>query len=397
MPATAKPATAGYIQGIQSPNMVINEEAFYNGTRRMRFPVKSLTAIAGLGSSDPVEIRKAGILSALMVRVKGTVAVATADPTAWLYNYPFNIVKEFRLSANGQSNLINCRGITIRALEMVTNPKINDRGIPKYFAGAAKTQGTLGLDTDVWGDASGDPNPGASSGAHAPTTYNIDVSYLLPVAADPTRLIGAIFGQSAATNINLEILWAPETELVTVGSAALTWTLKYSIDAISYTIPNMGGTMVVPNLNNFHQITEMRKGGLSAGNNELVLPGIGAGRHLERLLFQVHSTATYAGTPLALTDANYNGISWMYGGNDQPEYWPGGSYLAQDNERLTGSSLGKLWGIGVLDFASENAVRDLVDTSTTADLRLVLGLVSSPTTGYAQVAQELLCATSAGA
>jgi len=386
-----------FIQGVQSPNMVINPAVFYAATRRMRFPVKSATAISGLGSSDPVEIRKTGILSALVVRVTGTVAVATADPTAWLYDYPYNIVKEFRLSANGQSNLQSARGITIRAHELSTNPKLNDRGVSRYYAGAAKTQGTMALDSDVWGDASGDPNPGASSGAHAPTTYTVDLSYVIPVAADPKYLVGALFGQSSATNINLEIVWNTEAALVTVGSAALTWALTYAVDAVAYSIPQVGGQFVVPDLTQFHQLTEFRQGGLTANDNEIKLPGTGVGRKLLRMIFQVSRTSTYAGNPLAVNATNYNKVAWAYGGNDSPETWANGTRLAQQNERETGCHLGKLWGIGLIDFASEFALRDAIDMAATSDLRVILGLAASPTAGYAQVAQEVLAATAVGA
>jgi hypothetical protein len=386
-----------FVQGVQSPNMVINPTLFYAATRRMRFPVVSSTNIAGLGSSDPVEIRKNGILTALVVRVSGTVSVATADPTAWMYDYPYNIVKEFRLSANGQSNLISARGLTIRAHELTTNPKVNDRGVSRYYAGAAKTQGTMALDTDVWGDASGDPNPGAASGAHAPTSYSVDISYVIPVAGDPKYLIGSLFAQSSATNINLEILWNTEAALVTVGSAALTWALKYSVDAVAYSIPNVNGQFVVPDLTQFHQLIEQAPGGLASGDNEVRLNGTGVGRKLLRTFFQVTRTSTLAGNPLAVNATNYSKIAWAYGGNDMPETWANGTSLAQQNERETGCHLGKLWGVGVIDFASEFALRDTIDMAGTADLRLILGLAASPTAGVAHVAQEVLAATAVGA
>jgi hypothetical protein len=391
------PAPVTFIQGVQSPPMTMNPSMFYAATRRMRYPVKSSTSIAGLGSSDPVEIRKGGVLSALVVRVSGTVTVATADPTAWLYDFPYNIPKEFRLSANGQSNLISARGITIRTHELSTNPKVTDNATSKYYAGTAYTKGTLGLGTDVWGDASGDPNPGAASGAHAPTAYSIDISYIIPVAADPKLLIGALYSQSSATNINLEILWNTEAALVTVGSAALTWALNYSVDAIAYSIPNVGGQFFVPDLTKFHQLTEFSQSGLGANDNEFRLPGTGPGRQLLRLIFQTTRTSTLAGNPLAINATTYNKIAWAYGGNDMPESWANGTLLAQQNERETGCWLGRLWGMGLIDFASEHALRDTVNMGATADLRLILGLASAPTAGTGHIAQEVLAATAAGA
>jgi hypothetical protein len=385
-----------FIQGVESPNVVVNAPLFYAATRRMRFPVKSATSIAGFASSDPVEIRKTGVISALVVRISGTVAVATADPTAWLYEYPW-IVKEFRLSANGQSNLISARPITIRVHELTTNPKITDNATSKYYGGTAYTSGTLGLKTDVWADASGDPNPGAASGAHAPTTYSVDMSYVLPVAADPKTLIGALYGQSNATNINLEIVYNAVADVVTAGSATFTWALTYSVDALAYSIPQVGGQFVVPDLSTFHQLIETRQGGLVQNDNEIPLPGVGVGRKLMRMIFQVARTSTYAGNPLAVNATNYNKITWMYGGSDQPESWANGTKLAQQNERETGCWIGRLWGMGLIDFASEHALRDVVDLGATSDIRLVLGLAAAPTAGYAQVAQEILAPVAVGA
>jgi hypothetical protein len=386
--ATAAPVQS--VTGTGAPALKIDPTTFFKLTRRMRFSAQPAKAISAIGSSDTVELRKAGVISALIVRVSGTVTVATADPTAWLYDMGYNIVKQFRLSANGQSNLISCRGITIRAHELASNPKLTDNATSMYYAGTAYTSGTLGLKTDVFANASGDPNPGAASGAHAPTAYSIDLSFVLPIASDPFTLTAAIYGQSQSTNLNLEIQWNTEAALCTVGTAALTWALTYSVDQIAYSIPQVGGTLVVPSINWFHQLVETPQGGLVQNDNEVKLPGTGPGRQLQRLLFQVTRTSTLAGNPLAVNATNYNKVTWAYGGATQPEYWANGTQLAQQNERETGCWLGRLYGIGLVDFVSENRLRDPVDLGAASDVRMILGLAAAPTAGTAFVTQEIL-------
>jgi hypothetical protein len=110
-PGKTMTPSAPLIQGVQSPDVVVNPNAFYAATRRLRFPMKSLTTIAGLGSSDTVQLRQTGIISMLECRVTGTVTFGgTITGTTMSYDWPFNLVKTFRLSANGQSNLISMRG-----------------------------------------------------------------------------------------------------------------------------------------------------------------------------------------------------------------------------------------------------------------------------------------------
>lgn len=405
MASTLTPS-APLIQGVQSPDVVVDPQTFYAATRRLRFPAKSLTAIAGLGSTDSVQLRQTGIVAGLEVRVTGTVTFGgTLGTTTMSYEWPFNIIRSIRLSANGQSNLISCRGLTVRAYEFAANPKLDDSGMSASFAGTAVTSGSLKLPCDDWGTNSSNLlNPGTNVPATA--AYTVDITYFVPVAADPVSLVGAIYAQSSATNLSVDIDWntqgaaaggSSNSGLISAMGASATFTssLSYSITAVAFSIPNVGGRYVVPDLSQFHQISEARVGGLAQGTNEPLLAGTGVGRRLLRVFFNV-----YSGTPpvpLAMTAANYNLVGWAYGGNDQPESYPNGTSLRALNIRQAGVDLGGNWGIGLHDFASQFALRDTVDEAATSDLRVQLGLVNSPTSGFAQIAQETLFAAPVGA
>lgn len=404
--ATTLTPSAPLIQGVASPDVVVDPQAFYAATRRMRFPMRSLTAIAGLGSTDSTQLRQTGIVSALEIRVTGTLVFGgTIGTTTMSYEWPLNIIRQLRLSANGQSNLISTRGLMVRAYEFVTNPKLDDSGLGASFAGTAVTSGSLKLPCDDWGTSAGNAlNPGTNVPAIG--TYTVDLTFFVPVAADPVSLIGAVYAQTSATNLTADLDWNTQGAapggtsnsgiISAMGAAAtLVVALSYSITGRVFSIPNVGGKYVVPDLSQFHQMAETRFGGQAQGVNEPLLPGTGVGRRLLRLFFQ-----EYSGTPpipLAITATNYSTVAWAYGGSDTPESYSNGTNLRAENIRVAGVDLGGNWGLGLWDFANQFALRDTVDEGTTSDLRIQLGLVNSPTSGFAQVLQETLFAAPVGA
>jgi hypothetical protein len=390
-------AAAPFIQGVQAPNVAVDPSLFFAATRRMRFQMRSATAISGLGSTDSVQLRQTGIIERLELAVTGSVVFGgTITGTSMSFQWPFNVAKNIKLSANGQSNLINCRGLSIRAYEFMANAKIDDNGLAATFGSTAVTSGTLKMAVDDWGTSGVNAlNPGATVAAIG--TYTVDIRYHIPVAADPIALIGAVYAQSSATNLSLDIDWEQQALLMTLGgSATFAQSLNWQVTGRAFSIPQVNNQFVVPDLSQFHQIAEFRQGGQSQGTNSINLAGTGTGRHLMRVWWQ-QLTGAAPGTPLALNAANYGQVNWAYGGSDTPEAYPTGQGLRADNYRIAGADLGGNWGIGLWDFASIFAARDLVDEAATSDLRIEYSLVASPTTPAAQTCQEVLFAAPAGA
>ncbi len=391
--ATSAPTS---IQGVAVPALTVDPQTFFLATRRQRFPMRSLTNIAGIGSSDTVQLVQEGVVAGLEVRVTGTVTFGgTITGTTMSYDWPFNLVQNFQLSANGQSNLISCRGLSVRALEFMRNPRLDDSGVSGTFGSTAVTTGTLKLPTDNWGTVStNNLNPGATVPAIG--AYVVDLTYFVPVTQEDQFLTGAIFAQSTATNLTLTSQWATQAQICTLGgSATFASSLQWSVTGLVYSIPNVGGRFVVPDLSVYHQVAENRQSGLGQGGNQLQLVGSGAGRKLTRAWVNTYSGATPA--PLAVTDANYNNIDWAYGGSTVPEAYASGTSMRAKNIREFGVDLGGNWGIAAWDFVNSNSLRDVVDESATNNLRLDIGLVNAPTSGYAQVVQEVLFAAAAGA
>lgn len=406
MPTASAVNPGSALQGIPTPSVTVNPDLFYRATRRMKFTMKPKIAIAGLGSADSIQLKQTGIVTQLEVRISGSVTFGgTIGTTTMSYEWPLNIIQNMKLSANGQSNLINLRGAPVRALEYIMNPKLDDSGLGASFGATAVTSGTLKLPCDDWGTSGVNAlNPGANVAAIG--TYTVDLTYFVPVAADMVNLIGSIYAQTSATNLTLDVQYNTQgaaaggtsnTGLISAMGASATFAsaLNIEVTGVVYSIPNVGGTFVVPDLSQFHQLSETRVGGQSAGVNEYNLPGTGVGRKLLRLIFQ-----EYSGTPpipLAVNDANYSTVGWAYGGNDVPEQYARGGNLRAANIRIAGVDIGGNWGFGLWDFATIFALRDVVDEGMTSDLRVQMGLVASPTSGFAQVTQETLFAAPVGA
>lgn len=383
----------GVLQGVQAQNVVMDPARFYPSTRRLRFPMKSKSAITGLGSSDSTTLKQTGIISALDIRISGTLVwggTITGSTMSW--RWPLELIKAVRVSANGQANLINASGLWLKALQM-TQERTNDRAVSRSIAGTARTNGTLSLNCDDWG-TSGSNQLGPGVTVPATGTYTVDLKFRVPIAFDQRTLLGAVFAQTAQTNLQCDIDYETQANLLTVGgSATLAVNLSSEISGIVYTIPQVGGQFVIPDLSAFHQFVSTATPGVAQGENEVLLPGTGIGRQLMRVFFQTWSNSV----PLAISETNYGNLGWRYGGNDTPEIFSNGEMLRHANEDSFGVDLGAFWGVGCHDFCVDWALRDAVDEGSTSDLRLVAALVAAPTSPSFKFAQQTVFAAPVGA
>jgi hypothetical protein len=381
------------LQGVQAQNVVMDPARFYPATRRLRFPMKSKSAITGLGSTDSTTLKQTDIIAALDVRISGTIVwggTITGSSMSW--NWPLNLIKALRVSANGQANLINVSGLFLKSLQM-TQERTNDRGVTRSIAGTNRSQGTLALSSDDWG-TSGSNLLGPGVTVPATGTYTVDLKFRVPIAFDQRTLLGAIFAQTAQTNLTCDIDYETAANLYTVGGAAtIAVNLNSEISGVVYTIPQVGGQFVVPDLSAFHQFVSTQTNSVAQNENEILLPGTGIGRQLMRVFFQTISSAA----PLAISETNYGNLGWRYGGNDTPEIFSNGDLLRAVNEDAFGVDIGAFWGIGCHDFCVDWALRDAVDEGSTSDLRLVATLQAAPTSPSFRFAQQTVFAAPVGA
>jgi len=363
--AIAAPPQNVVFQGIEVPAESVNPAAFFAGTRRQRSPLASIATWQGFGNTDTITMRRSGVLAALNVRVHGTVTTLKGTGTiATTWRFPYDVAR-FRFTANGQSNLINAHGWPLKARAIMRRGDLDDRGVARGVGGASpgtsRTQGTLSLNSETWG-------LGQGVTAIADGTYDVDLFYEIPVADDLATLLGAVFAQTTATSLDLNIDWAQKAELFTLtNDAAVTMNLGVTVEPIIYSIPpNGSGGIWLPDLSAFHSLVENRvANGVGNGNNEHVLVGQGVGKQLERVFWRVFNN----GVPLTVNSTNYDNIYWGYGLSDMPETFDNGWTNRQAMESLFSNDFG-LEGFVVLDWAKEWAFRDTIDEGAATDLRI---------------------------
>jgi hypothetical protein len=385
------------MQGIMVPASSVDPKQFFAHTRRLTFPMVANRAIAGAGASDLLTLTQTGIIATLLIKVVGSVTITPGTGTvASTYKWPYDLIRALRVTANGQANLVNVSGRWLKARELMRNEDLTDSSVSNAIGGAypgtARTNSTLSMRNEAWGV--GQQVTGIANG-----TYNFELYYVVPLAFDERTLVGSIFAQTASTELSCNIDWAPVSDLFTLtGNAAASYTGTISLEGVVYSIPEVNGQIIVPNLSAFHSLISGRTPAIANGDNEYPLPGQGVGRQLMRLMFSTYNGAG-VGVPLPVNRTNYGQVGWRFGGNDTPEVFTDGTHLALWDERLFGVDFATLQGIGVLDFCDEFVLRDSIDEGLATNLRLLANIQNgvSLATPVLEVVQETLFGATAGA
>jgi hypothetical protein len=375
------------MQGTMVPASSVNAKAFFELTNKNTFRHGG-AAYQGLGGTDQIKILEVGIISGLMIKFSGTLTTVNGTgAVATTSRWPYDLIKALRVSANGQTNLINCSGAKLKHRDIMGRGDLTDRGVARGIGGASpgtsRTQGTLSLANEDWG-------VGQNVTAIAPAAYPVELEWFVPLAFDQLNLAGAIFAQTSATDLLLNIDWANTADLFTLtGTATATLTGSFLVEGVNFSIPQApNGDVIVPDLSVFHSIIQTRfSGTLALGENEIKLMGAGVNRQLMRVWWQIFNGAP--GVPLPLNATNYGRVGWRYGGNDTPEIFNDGRSLAYLNERTFNSDMGSLQGVGIIDRCHENAFRDSIDMGSASELRLLINIqagvaLATPAIEYVQ-------------
>ncbi|OJV76543.1 MAG: hypothetical protein BGO37_10870 [Cellulomonas sp. 73-92] len=379
MAPTATTAPQRYMQGIAIPATSVNPTEFFARTRRKTQTEKS---IAWNGqSNDTIELRKSDILSSLLVRFSGSLVVTPGTGSvASLRRWPYDLLKLVRYTANGAANIISVSGAKLKARDLMKHTDLSDRGVSQAIGAGTVTQGTLARASESWGVGSG-------VSALANGTYSVELEWSVPVAEDEIQLMGASFLATSSSDLTLSLDYSPLTELfATTGNGTVALTGTVQVISTKFSIPiGSDGQIVVPDLSVFHSLIQNRTTALQNGVNEVRLVGQGAGKSLLRVYGQIWNGAPTA--PVQLSTTNFGKIAWAYGGAEVPEEYPDGNAARIAMERIYNDDLGGQHGFFGFDFAAESAFRDVVDTGTTADLRLQFTLqngltLSSPGLEY---------------
>jgi hypothetical protein len=365
--ATTAPANTVYdFQGIEVPAASVRPGDFFEATTRHINPERTPVAYAGLGLSDHVTFKRADILAQAVVRFVGTLTITLNGGTAASTGrWPYDLMKRATVNANGQSGLIKASGWKFKARDIIARAgELDDRGQSQIVGGVARTQGTLATDGDLWGV--GSQTTGLVGGA-----FPVDLSWVLPICDDEVDLAGALYLATTQTDVELDIDWNTVGSLFALtGGATAVLTGNFDVQSVKYSIPEDDQGLILPDLSLFHQFIENRDTKVANGDNEIRLAGQGPGKTLLRILYQLWNninTATEA--PVPMTTVNFGPQSYTYATSETPDKFQDGGQLRRHNARWYNADIGGLQGFGVHEFASMNALRDVLDMSNRSELR----------------------------
>jgi len=156
---------AAYLKNLPAPNTyVIDAVTFAKETSRNRKAYPAQT-VSGYGGQAGQKIDATGVVGRIRLIVKCTLTGSGVTGTA-TSQWPWNLVKQVTVAANGINNLFSCDGLDLRALQRVRNPYFLDREAAYAIP--------------------------VTSGTSA-----IVLIYEIPLAFDDESLMGAVFAQTS--------------------------------------------------------------------------------------------------------------------------------------------------------------------------------------------------------
>ena len=312
------------------------------------------------------QLLQVGIVGAINLRVKGnfvtTGTSVSAVPTA---HYPWDLIS-VQVSGNGQNNFIQCSGWTLtNRLRAANRAYVDQVSVIPASSDAAY----------------------AAAGSAA-----FDLFYRIPIAMDDTTLVGALYAQSEATNLVIQVSTSPLADLfnTTAGAIALDSAVVYMEEEI-YEVPydpQHPDTLIIPDLTVLHGLVDNDNAVASQTTLDTQLFRING--QMERLFFETWDNST-AAAPALVAPATYDQIQLIYGSNQQPYTFTPAEFLQWRNNRDYRVEFNP--GMFCLDFVADNPARDQVLLEGVTNLRLRTQYSSAPTGGsFVRFAQETLFA-----
>lgn len=211
-----------YERNLPKDPYVIDAAQFSQLANRFR---KSYTGQAwpGFGKKLTQQIDKYGVVSTLHIFYEGTMTGDGVGAPTVTPGYPWRLLEEVRVSANGLSHLIDVDGLDLRALARVRRGRsLADQSL--FTLPAAGTTTTLRLHWEV------------------------------PIALDEVSLIGSALAQTDDNNLEIRLTTAASADVFATHAPTMAGT--FYIVAVAYEIPEItqnGATkLVIPDLRQMH-------------------------------------------------------------------------------------------------------------------------------------------------
>jgi hypothetical protein len=227
-----------YERNLPTTPYTIDAARFAAMTNRFR---KSYAPLAwpGFGSKVSQVIDRYGIIGKLHIFFEGTLTGdGTAAPTA-TSGFPWRLLSEVRVSANGISQLIDVDGLDLRALARARRGK------------SLTDESTFTLPT--------------TSG-----TSTLRLHWEVPLALDDVSLIGAVLAQTDDNNLSIRLTTADSADLFSAHAPTFS-SANFYILAEAYEIPeatvNGQTNLIIPDLRQMHGLFTRDDDLVSTGQN----------------------------------------------------------------------------------------------------------------------------------
>lgn len=337
---------------------IMNTKTFARNTERNDVP-QQVVEYPGFGQpAVDVSIAKVGVLSGIQIMLEATLTTAkgtgTVTPT---HRWPWGMIQEAALSANGQTSLIAPSGIDMRSRHgrVFRNPRD-----PITEAPSVNEYGDPTLEEIADGE------------------YTIRLLYEVPIVHDWFTLTGSLYMQSDQIYLALHLVPPAVADLFTLTeNAEVTLSnANFRISTTFFDVPfaNADGQrhVLVPDLQWLHGF--ISENHAFANNGDVPVPLIRTSGQLLALYAHIRNGANGIISPGEL-----NSLRMEYGANRIPrKYEPVWHLLQKNSDDYNGLILPEA-GVFVLDFEADNPSRDLVFPKGVTELKVVPNIPSTIT------------------
>jgi hypothetical protein len=349
---------AAFMHNLPPEGTYVQDNAMFNRETEANVVPQEQKAFTGLGGA-PIDLRisNIGVLSKIRMVFTGSLVVAGAGTCTATYQWPWNVFKRITLNANGQTSLVSCEGMDLRARRQrlyrnTTDPLVT---APKTTSGTK------------------DPEPGVITNG----TYPIVLIYDIPISHDDWGLTGSLFAQSDQIYLNWRVTPAAAAELFTLaGGSTATLTGTISSSLTFYDVPfsdtQEGRKVLIPDLSWLHGY--IATDAPFANTGEVKTPFIRTAGQLLSYSHYVDNGGAAVIDPTALTEMRFE-----YGGNRRPRVYNPVVQLLEKNVQDYNGRILPAAGYSILDFEVDNPQRDLVYPKGVTEL-LMAAVIANGTT-----------------
>lgn len=351
---------------VPSQPYVVDPGLFFQMTSKTVSTPRQVAAPGSGLTAQALQLPQVGIVSKIRINFVGTLTVGTAAVTT-SDQWPYNLLRLFKLSVNGQNDLFSVGGIDLAVLR--------DVRYPAYVEA-----------TDVF--------PGSVGGGDTVNvgTYTLFLTWEVPVAMDDYSLVGSLFAQSSATVISISATQALNSDLFSTNPANATIAGTFHITPTTFEVPfDERGQLVIPDLTKLHVLIAQDFPIGQVG--ETRVPLVRTSGALYRLFtsFRASATNRLSAAANAASTKKLDAIRLEYAAGARRPYVfnPATLLLAQNNDHYGGVPL---YDRLVFDFAKENPPRDLILLAGVTELAVVPTINAGVTVsgGTARIVQETL-------